>query len=40
MTWPDGHETNGIAKHTDDLKGMFGYAPNTNIAVHRTTRPS
>jgi hypothetical protein len=34
VTWPDGHETNGLARHTDDLKGMFVYAPNTNIAVH------
>ncbi len=34
VTWPDGHETNGIAKHIDDLKGMFVYAPNTNIDVH------
>lgn len=34
VTWPDGHETNGIARHVDDLKGMFVYAPNTNIAAH------
>ena len=34
VTWPDGHETSGIARHIDDLKGMFVYAPNTNIAVH------
>lgn len=34
VTWPDGHETNGIAKHIDDLKGMFVFAPNTNIAAH------
>jgi predicted ester cyclase len=34
VTWPDGHETHGIAKHIDDLKGMFVYAPSTNIAVH------
>ena len=34
VTWPDGHETNGIARHIEDLKGMFVYAPNTNIAVH------
>src|ERR1700694_281300 len=34
VTWPDGHETNGITRHIDDLKGMFVYAPNTNIAVH------
>src|SRR5438034_5062996 len=34
VTWPDGHETSGIARHIEDLKGMFVYAPNTNIAVH------
>ena len=34
VTWPDGHETNGIARHIDDLRAMFVYAPNTNIAVH------
>lgn len=34
VTWPDGHETNGIARHIDDLKGMFVYAPNTSIADH------
>ena len=34
VTWPDGHETSGISRHIDDLKGMFVYAPNTNIAVH------
>ena len=34
VTWPDGHETNGITKHIEDLKGMFVYAPNTNIAEH------
>lgn len=34
VTWPDGHETNGISRHIDDLKGMFVYAPNTNIALH------
>ena len=34
VTWPDGHETNGIARHIDDLKGMFVYAPNTSIAAH------
>jgi predicted ester cyclase len=34
VTWPDGHETHGIAKHIDDLKGMFVYAPSTNIAAH------
>lgn len=34
VTWPDGHETNGIARHIEDLKGMFMFAPNTNIAEH------
>src|SRR3989454_11107348 len=23
VTWPDGHETSGITRHIDDLKGMF-----------------
>lgn len=34
VTWPDGHETHGITKHIEDLKGMFVYAPGTKIAVH------
>jgi len=34
VTWPDGHETNGLAKHVDDLKEMFVFAPDNNIAVH------
>jgi hypothetical protein len=34
VTWPDGHETVGIAKHIDDLKEMFVFAPNNSIAVH------
>jgi hypothetical protein len=24
--WPDGHQTNGIEKHIEDLKAMFVYA--------------
>ena len=32
--WPDGHMTTGIEKHIEDLKAMFVYAPDTNIAVH------
>jgi hypothetical protein len=32
--WPDGHETNGIAKHIEDLKALFVYAPDTRILVH------
>jgi predicted ester cyclase len=34
VTWPDGHETKGIAKHIEDLKAMFVYAPDTKIAEH------
>ena len=32
--WPDGHATNGIKKHIEDLKAMFVYAPDTRIKVH------
>jgi len=34
VTWPDGHETHGIATHIEDLKAMFVYAPNIKIAEH------
>jgi hypothetical protein len=34
VTWPDGHETKGIAKHIEDIKGMFAFAPDINIKVH------
>jgi predicted ester cyclase len=34
VNWPDGHSTNGIEKHIEDLKAMFVYAPDTNIKVH------
>lgn len=34
VTWPDGHETHGIAKHIEDLKSMFVYAPDTSIKEH------
>ena len=32
--WPDGHSTNGIEKHIEDLKAMFVYAPDTRILEH------
>jgi hypothetical protein len=32
--WPDGHQTEGIEKHIEDLKAMFVYAPDTRIKVH------
>jgi SnoaL-like polyketide cyclase len=34
VTWPDGHDTKGIAKHIDDLKAMFVYAPDIRISEH------
>ena len=32
--WPDGHSTNGLAQHIEDLKAMFVYAPDTRIQEH------
>jgi hypothetical protein len=32
--WPDGHSTTGLAKHLEDLKAMFVYAPDTRIKEH------
>lgn len=32
--WPDGHQTEGIEKHIEDLKALFVYAPDTRIKVH------
>lgn len=32
--WPDGHVTEGIDKHIEDLKYMFTYAPDTRIKEH------
>ena len=34
VNWPDGHQTNGIDRHIEDLKAMFVYAPDTKIKVH------
>ena len=34
VNWPDGHYTNGIERHIEDLKALFVYAPDTNIKVH------
>jgi SnoaL-like polyketide cyclase. len=34
VNWPDGHNTNGIKKHIEDLKAMFVYSPDTSIKVH------
>ncbi len=32
--WPDGHTTQGIEVHIEDLKAMFVYAPDTHIKEH------
>src|SRR5438874_13562152 len=34
VTWPDGHDTKGIAQHIKDLTAMFVYAPDIKIKVH------
>jgi len=34
VTWPDGHQTQGIERHTEDLKALFVFAPDIKIAVH------
>lgn len=34
VTWPDGHETHGLATHVEDLKAMFVYAPNVRVTAH------
>jgi hypothetical protein len=32
--WPDGHVTEGLEKHIEDLKMLFVYAPDTRIKQH------
>ena len=32
--WPDGHMTQGIDVHIEDLKALFVYAPDTRIKQH------
>jgi hypothetical protein len=34
VTWQDARETRGPAKHIEDLKAMFVYAPDTKVAEH------
>jgi len=34
VTWPDGHETRGIARHIEDLKALFVFAPDIEIKTH------
>jgi hypothetical protein len=33
--WPDGHQSKGLAKHIEDLRAMFVYAPDTRVREHR-----
>jgi SnoaL-like polyketide cyclase len=32
--WPDGHMTRGLERHTEDLKQLFVYAPDTRVTEH------
>ena len=32
--WPDGHTTEGLEVHLEDLKALFVYAPDTRILEH------
>jgi hypothetical protein len=32
--WPDGRQSKGLAKHTEDLKAMFVYAPDIRIRLY------
>jgi len=34
VTWPDGHETKGLERHTEDLKALFVFAPDIAIKEH------
>jgi predicted ester cyclase len=34
VTWPDGHETKGLAKHLEDMKGMFVALPDLQVTAH------
>ena len=34
VNWPDGHHTNGLERHIQDMIAMFVYAPDTRIKVH------
>jgi predicted ester cyclase len=34
VSWPDGHDTHGLDKHIEDLKGMFVAMPDLKITEH------
>jgi hypothetical protein len=34
VTYPDGHQSKGLAAHIEELKPLFVFAPDTKIKVH------
>lgn len=32
--WPDGHFTEGLPRHIEDMKAQFTYAPDTRVTQH------
>ncbi|MFF3846494.1 ester cyclase [Streptomyces sp. NPDC002328] len=32
--WPDGHYTDGLARHIEDMKFQFSFAPDTRVVDH------
>lgn len=34
VTWPDGHDTHGLDKHIEDLKGLFVAMPDLKVTEH------
>jgi len=34
VSWPDGHDTHGLDKHIEDLKGMFVAMPDLKVTEH------
>jgi predicted ester cyclase len=34
VTWPDGHETHGLARHIEDMRAMFVAMPDLAITAH------
>lgn len=34
VSWPDGHDTHGLDKHIEDLKGLFVAMPDLRVTEH------
>lgn len=32
--WPNGHYTDGLARHIEDMKPQFSFAPDTRVVDH------